>query len=155
MVRMWKPSSVAEAVENARYAEEHMSLNENMRSTIPQHPGFVGKAPRTFSRGGSSRPSPYGNRVTPRAITIGISLVASATSHSSPTTQAGPRPSQGATSRGRGSRGRNAFQRPSQRSTQVPPQVTCWRCGGPHYQRDRPESQADFVHREGKAPMSE
>jgi hypothetical protein len=27
MVQMWKPSSVAEAVENARYAEEHMSLN--------------------------------------------------------------------------------------------------------------------------------
>jgi hypothetical protein len=136
-----------------------MSLNEDMRSTIPQHLGFVGKAPRTFSRGGSSRPSPCGNRVAPRAITIGISLVASATSYSSPTTQAGLRPSQGATSRGRGRgrgfRGRNTFQRPSQRSTQVPPRVTCWRCGGPHYQCDRPESQADFVHREGKAPMSE
>jgi hypothetical protein len=55
MVRMWKPSSVAEAVENERYTEEHMSLNKDMRSTFPHHPGFVGKAPRTFSRGGSSR----------------------------------------------------------------------------------------------------
>jgi hypothetical protein len=86
MVRMWKPSSVAEAVENARYAEEHMILNEGMRSTIPQHPRFVGKAPRTFSRGGSSRPPPYGNRVTPREVTTGISMTASATSHSSPMT---------------------------------------------------------------------
>jgi hypothetical protein len=85
MVRMWKPSSVAEAVENARYAEEHMSLNGGMRSTIPQHPGFVGKAPRTFSRGGSSRPPPYGNRVTPREVTTCISMAVSATSHSSPT----------------------------------------------------------------------
>jgi hypothetical protein len=50
MVRMWKPSSVAEAVESAHYAEEHMSLNGGMRSTIPQHPGFMGKAPRTFSQ---------------------------------------------------------------------------------------------------------
>jgi hypothetical protein len=116
MVRMWKPSSVAEAVENARYAEEHMSLNGGMRSTFPHHPGFVGKAPRTFSRGGSSRPPPYGNRVAPRTVATGISMAASATSHSSPTTQAGPRPSQGAASRGRGSRGRNSFQRPSQSS---------------------------------------
>jgi hypothetical protein len=31
MVRMWKPSSVAEAVENARYAEEHMKLTGGTR----------------------------------------------------------------------------------------------------------------------------
>jgi hypothetical protein len=90
MVRMWKPSSVVEAVENARYAEENMSLNRGMRSTFPQHPRFVGKAPRTFSRGGSSRPPPYGNRVTPREVSIGISMAMSATSHSSPMTQASP-----------------------------------------------------------------
>jgi hypothetical protein len=112
MVRMWKPSSVAEVVENARYTEEHMSLNGGMRSAIPQHPGFMGKVPRTFTRGGSSRPPPYGNRVAPRAVTIGISMATSAASHSLPKTQVGPRPSQGATSRGRGSRGRNSFQRP-------------------------------------------
>jgi hypothetical protein len=66
MVQMWKPLSVAEAVGNARYVEDHMSLNEGMRSTIPQCPGFVGKAPRTFYRGRSSKPPPYGNKVTPR-----------------------------------------------------------------------------------------
>jgi hypothetical protein len=38
-------------------------------------------------------------------------------------------------------------------SVQVPSRVTCWGCGGPHYQRDCPESQSGFVHREGKAPM--
>jgi hypothetical protein len=83
---MWKLSSVAEAIENARYAEEHMSLNGGMRSTFPQHPGFVEKAPRTFSRGGSFRPPPYGNRVAPRTVATGISMAASATSYSSPTT---------------------------------------------------------------------
>jgi hypothetical protein len=90
-----------------------MSLNGGMRSTIPQYPGFVGKAPRTFSRGGSSRPPLYINRVATREVTSGISMAASVASHSSPTTQEGPRPSQGETSRGRGSRGRNLFQRPS------------------------------------------
>jgi hypothetical protein len=112
MVRMWKSSPIAEAVESARYEEEHMSLNEGMRSTIPQWPGFVGKAPRTFSRGGSSRPPPYGNRVTPRTVVASISMAVSATSHSSPIAHASTRPSQGAVSRGRGSRGRNSFQRP-------------------------------------------
>jgi hypothetical protein len=46
MVWMWKLSSVVEEVENARYAKEHMSLNEGMRSTFPHHPGFMEKAPR-------------------------------------------------------------------------------------------------------------
>jgi hypothetical protein len=109
MVWMWKSSLVAEAVENPRYVEEHMSLNGGMRSTFPHHLGFVGKAPRTFSRGGSSRPHPYGNRVAPRTIATGISMVVSAASHSSPMTQASPQPSQGESSRGRGSRGRNSF----------------------------------------------
>jgi hypothetical protein len=113
MVRMWKPSSVVKVVENVHYTEEHMSLNRGMRSTILQHPRFVGKAPRTFSREGSSRPPPYGNRVTPREVTTCISMATSETSHSSPMMQVGPRPSQGETSRGRGSRGRNSFQRPS------------------------------------------
>ena len=84
MVRMWKPLSVSEAIENARYAEEQMILNEGMRSTIPWHPRFVGKAPRTLSRGGISRPPPYGNRFAPREVTMGISMGASAAlSHSS------------------------------------------------------------------------
>jgi hypothetical protein len=80
-------------------------------------------------------------------------MAVSATSRSSPTTQTGPRPSQGTTSRGRGSRGRNSFQRQSHNSAQVQSRVTCWGCGGPHYQRDCPELQSGFVHREGKAPM--
>jgi hypothetical protein len=142
MVWMWKPSSVAEAVENARYAEELMNLTGSTRPTFPHRPGFVGKAPRTFPRGGGSRPPPYGNRVAPRTIVTGISMAASAASRSSPTTQAGPRPSQGATTRGRGSRGRNSFQRQSQNSAQVQSRVTCWGCGGPHYQRDCPELQS-------------
>ena len=90
MVRMWKLSSVAEAVENARYMEEHMNLTGGARPTFPHRPGFVGKAPRTFPRGGGSRPPPYGNRVAPRTIAAGISMAMSATSRSSPTVQIGP-----------------------------------------------------------------
>jgi hypothetical protein len=153
MVQMWKPSSIAKEVENACYDEEHMRLNGGMWSAFPHDPGFVGKAPRTFSRGGISRPPPYGNRVTPRTVATGISMAASAASRSSPMMQEGSRPSQGATSRGSGSRGRNSFQRPSQGNTQVQSHVTCWGCGGPHYQHDYPELQAGFVHRGGKAPM--
>jgi hypothetical protein len=67
--------------------------------------------------------------------------------------QGGPRPSQGEASRGRGSRGRNSFLRPSQGSAQVPSRVTCWGCGGPHYQHEYQELQEGFLHREGKAPM--
>ena len=90
VVRMWKPSSVAEAMENARYAKEHMNLIGGMRMTFPHHPVFVGKAPRTFPRRGGSRPPPYGNRVAPRIVAAGISMEASATSHSLPTVQTGP-----------------------------------------------------------------
>jgi hypothetical protein len=71
-VRMWKPSSVAEAVENACYVEDHMSLTGGTRPTFPHRLGFVGKAPKTFPRGGGSRPPPYGNRVTPRTLAVGI-----------------------------------------------------------------------------------
>jgi hypothetical protein len=62
MVRMWKPSLVAEAVENERYVEEHVKLNGGMRSTFLHHLGFVGKAPRKFSRGGRSKPPPIESR---------------------------------------------------------------------------------------------
>jgi hypothetical protein len=138
MVWMWKSSSVAEAVENACYVEEHMNLTGGTRPTFPHHPGFVGKAPRTFPRGGGSRPLPYGNRVAPRTVATGISMAASAASRSSPTVQTGPRPSQGTTSRGKGSRGRNSFQRQSHNNAQVQSRVTCWGCRGPHYQHDCP-----------------
>jgi hypothetical protein len=89
-VWMWKPSSVAEVVENVRYAEEHMNLTGGTRLTFPHCPRFIGKAPRTFPRGGGSRPPPYGNRVVPRTVAAGISMAASATSRSSPTVQTGP-----------------------------------------------------------------
>jgi hypothetical protein len=85
MVRMWKPSSVAEVVENARYVEEHMTLTGGTRSTFPHHPGFVEKTPRIFTRGGGSRPPPYGDRVVPREVATGISMASSAASRSLPT----------------------------------------------------------------------
>ena len=153
MVRMWKLSSVAEAMENAHYAEEHMNLTGGMRLTFPHRPWFVGKTPRTFPRGGGSRPPPYGNRVAPRIVATRISMAMSAASRSSPTTRVGPQPSQGTNSRGRGSRGRSSFKRQSHNSAHVQSCVTCWGCGGPHYQRDFQELQSWFVHREGKAPM--
>jgi hypothetical protein len=86
MVQIWKPYSVVEAVENVCYAEEHMNLTRGTRPTFPHRPGFVEKTPRELPRGGGSRPPPYGNRVTPRTVAIGISMEASAASHSSPTT---------------------------------------------------------------------
>jgi hypothetical protein len=153
MVWMWKPSSVEEAVENARYTEEHMKLTGDTRPTFPHRPGFVGKAPRTIPRGGGSRPPPYGNMDVPRTVAAGISIAASTTSRPSPMVEIGPRPSQGTTSRGRGSRGRNSFQNESHNSASDQSHITCWRCEGTHYQRDCRELQSGFVHREDKAPV--
>lgn len=64
MVRMWKPSSIVEVVECARYAEEHLGIKRDVRPTKSLQPGFPGKTPRKFFRGNSSRPPPYGNRFT-------------------------------------------------------------------------------------------
>jgi hypothetical protein len=44
MLRMWKPSTVAEVVENVRYVEEHMNLIGGMRPTFPHRPRFIWKA---------------------------------------------------------------------------------------------------------------
>jgi hypothetical protein len=63
-----------------------MNLTGGMRLIFPHRPGFVGRAPRTFPRGGGSRPPPYGNRVAPRRVTAWISMAVSAASRSSPTT---------------------------------------------------------------------
>jgi hypothetical protein len=125
MVQMWKMSSVAKVVENARYVEEHMKLTGGTRSTFLHCPGFVGKALKTFPKGGGSRTPPYGNKFMPRIEAAWISMAVSATSRSSPTVQTCPRPSQGTTSRGRGSRGRNSFQRHSHNNAQVKSHVTC------------------------------
>ena len=87
---MWKSSSVAESMENAHYAEEHMNLTRGTRPTFPHHPEFVGKALRKFPRGGGLRPPPYGNRVAPRTVATRISMAVIAASRSSPTMQTGP-----------------------------------------------------------------
>jgi hypothetical protein len=84
MVRIWKLSSMAKVVENACYIEEHMNLTMGTILAFPHRPGFVGKTPRTFTRGGGSRPPPYGNRVMPRTVAAGISMATSAASHSLP-----------------------------------------------------------------------
>ena len=81
MVRMWKPSLVAEAVEHACYVEEHLDLKGGNKTIFPRQPRFMGKASCTFPRGVSLRPPPYGNRVVPRAPKMGISMVTSAASH--------------------------------------------------------------------------
>ena len=80
-------------------------------------------------------------------------MATSASSRSLPTMETGPRPSRGIASRGKGSRGRNSFQNQSHNSALVQSRIACWRCEGPHYERDCPELQSGFVHREGKAPM--
>jgi hypothetical protein len=153
MVRMWKLSSVAGVVENARYMKEHMNLTGGTRSAFPHHLGFVGKTPKTFPKGGGSRPPPYGNIVLLRTVATGISMAASVASRSSPTVQTDPRPSQGITSRGRGSKGRNSFRNQSHNNAPVQSCISYWICKGPHYERDFRELQSGFVHREGKAPM--
>ena len=71
---MWKPSSVVEVIEHARYVEEHLDLKGGNKTIFPHQPRFMRKAPRTLSRGGSLRPPPYGNRVVPRALIVGISM---------------------------------------------------------------------------------
>ena len=153
MVRMWKPSSVAEAVEQARYVEEHLDLKGEGKAIFPRQTGFMWKAPRTFPRGGSRRPPPYGNRVIPRTPTVGISMVSSAASPRVSRARTNQSHRRGTTSGGRGSRGRNSFQRTPHHSVQGPPRITCWGCGGPHYQRDCPKFRTSNNRREGKEPM--
>ena len=83
-VRMWHPTSVAEAVQNARYAEELESGKRDqkggIRSTTPQQSGYGGKAPRPYYRGGNFRPSPYGYGGAPRAAAPMAASVVSQTS---------------------------------------------------------------------------
>ena len=45
MVRMWKPSTVAEAVECARYVEEHLGIKRDFRPFKPIPQAFTGKTP--------------------------------------------------------------------------------------------------------------
>jgi len=80
MVRIWKPSSVAEAVEQTCYVKEHLDLKGGNKTIFPCQTRFMEKAPRTFPSRGSLRPPPYGNRVVPKAPTVGISMVTNAAS---------------------------------------------------------------------------
>jgi hypothetical protein len=80
-------------------------------------------------------------------------MAASAASCSSPMTQTGPRPSQGTTSRGRGSGEGTRFKDSHRTVHKFNPVLPIGGAGGPRYQHDCPELQSGFVHREGKAPM--
>lgn len=66
LVRMWRLSSVAKAVECALYVEEHLGIKRESWPFGPPQLGFVGKSPRNFFRGGSSRPPPHNGMFTPR-----------------------------------------------------------------------------------------
>lgn len=78
LVQMWKPSSVVEGIQHAHYVEEHLDLKGGNITIFPKPLRFVGKATRTFSRGGSLRPPPFGNRVVHRTSIIGIRMVVNA-----------------------------------------------------------------------------
>jgi hypothetical protein len=58
MVRMWKLSTVAEAMENACYVEEHMNLTGGTRPTFLHHPRFV-ERPRGHFLGEGARGHRY------------------------------------------------------------------------------------------------
>lgn len=107
MVHTWKPSLVAEVIGLARYFEEHLYLKHGNKTIFPQRSSFMGKAPRTFSRGGTLRPPPYGNKVVPRALIMEISMVCTAASR----THENHGQTRAATSRDRGLRRRSSFQR--------------------------------------------
>jgi len=110
MVWMWKPLSVAEVIEHAHYVEENLNLKGGNKTIFTQQPRFMGKAPSNFSRRGSLRPPPYGNRVAPRALIMGISMVTSAASPATSRTHANQGHTRGATSRRKGIRGRSPLQ---------------------------------------------
>eukprot|EP00253_Pinus_taeda_P003078 PITA_03078 len=126
LVSMWKPSSVAEAVECGCYAEEHLGIKRDVGPTGSVQSGFPGKTPRNFFRGGSSRP-PYGNRTA----------------------------SGGRNLRGTNARGRSSFSRNSRPDSRGSAPINCWGCGGPHFQWDCPGASSNIMHRAGKEPNSD
>eukprot|EP00253_Pinus_taeda_P020588 PITA_20588 len=156
LVSMWKPSSVAEAVECGRYAEEHLGIKKDMGPAGPFQSGYPGKTPRNFFRGGSSRP-PYSNRFTPRNVgtraPMAVNTIAVESSNTSPWTSRGTA-SRGRNSRGINMRGRSSFSRNSRLDLRGSTQLNCWGCGGPHFQHDCPEASSNILHRTGKEPIS-
>eukprot|EP00253_Pinus_taeda_P024492 PITA_24492 len=157
LVSMWKPSSVAEAVECGRYAEEHLGIKRDMGPAGPVQTGFPGKTPRNFLRGGSSRPL-YGNRFAPRNIGAGapmaVNTIAAGSSNTSPWASQGTT-SGGRNSRGTNARGRSSFSRSSRPDSRGSAPVNCWGCGGLHFQRDCPGASLNILHRAGKEPNSD
>ena len=100
MVRMWKPPTVAEAVECACYAEEHFGIKRDFRPVEPISQAFTGRTPRNFFRGNNSRPPPYGSKFTPRGTGAGAPRTINAVASESSNISAWR-------SRGTGNRGRN------------------------------------------------
>ena len=122
------------AVEYACYAED-MSNAKGGSKLIGSNQYVIGKAPRPYFIRGQSRPPPYGNRFTLRGNTLVNSI-----SQVSSTSHGNLGRTQGNSYRGsrgfRGSRGRNTSQRTPPNNMQAPPNVSCWGCGVPHFQRD-------------------
>ena len=157
LVRMWKPSSVAEAVECGRYAEEHLGIKKDARPAKLLQSGFSRKTPRNFFRGGSSRP-PYGNRFTPRNVgtraPMAVNTIAAESSNTSPWKSRGTA-NKRRNSRGSSMRGRSSLSRNSQYDSRGLTPVNCWGCGGSgtHFQHDCLETSSSILHRTGKEPI--
>eukprot|EP00253_Pinus_taeda_P004781 PITA_04781 len=157
LVSMWKPSSVAEAVECGRYAEEHLGIKRDMRPIGPVQSRFPGKTPRNFFKGGSSRP-PYGYRFTPRNIgtraPMAVNTIAAGSSNTSP--WASRRTASGGRNlRGINTRGRSSFSTNSRPDSRGSTPLNFWGCGGPHFQHDCPEASLNILHMTGKEPISD
>jgi len=153
LVRMWRPSLVAKAVECGCYAEEHLGIKKDVGPTKPLQSGFPRKTPRNFFRGSSSRPPPYGNKFTPRSVGARAPMIVNTIATES--LNISPWKSHGTTNRGRnmrgsGMRGRSSLSRNSQYDSRGPTQVNCWGCGGPHFQRDCLKASSSILHRTGK-----
>eukprot|EP00253_Pinus_taeda_P003939 PITA_03939 len=156
LVSMWKPSSVAEAVECGRYTEEHLGIKKDMGPAGPFQSGFPGKAPQNFFRGGGSRP-PYGNRFTPRNIgtraPMAVNTIAAGSSNTSPWASRGTA-SGGRNSRGINMRGQSSFSRNSRPDSRGSAPLNCCGCGGPQFQRDCSEASLNILQRTRKEPIS-
>ena len=135
LIRMWRPSSVAEAVECGRYAKKDLGIKKDVGPAELPQPGFSGKTPRNFFSRSSSRP-PYGNRFTPRNVgtraPMATNTIAAKSSNISPWKSRGTA-NRGRNSRGIGMRGRSSFSRNSQYDSRGLTQVNYWRCGERHF----------------------
>ena len=155
LVRMWKPSSIVEAVECGRYAEKHLGIKKDAGPAEPLQSGFSGKTPQNFVRVDSSRP-PYGNRFTPRNVgtraPMAVNTIVAESSNRSPWKSRGTT-NRGRNSRGSSMRGRSSLSRNSQNDSRGSTPVNHWGCGGPHFQRDCPKTSSSILHRTGKEPI--